>query len=96
VPKEKQQAYLAACRRTDAIRYVPHARCPLLFQFANFERYFDEAAMRRYVAAAAEPKVVKWYDTGHELNDVRALHDRAAWLRERVGVAPTDGLLQGN
>ena len=29
---------------------------------------------------------VKWYDTGHELNDPQALTDRATWLREKLGV----------
>jgi hypothetical protein len=60
--------------------------CPLLFQFARYERYFDKAAMDRYEQAARQPKEVKWYDTGHELNDVQALHDRAAWLRDKVGL----------
>ena len=88
VPKDKQEAYLKAMRPTEAVRYVPHARCPLLFQFATFERYFNKPAMERYAAAANGPKVVKWYDTGHELNDPRALRDRARWLVERVGLAP--------
>jgi dienelactone hydrolase len=86
VPKDKQEAYLKACERTDAIRYVGHARCPLLLQFANFERYFDKPAMDRYAATAPAGKTVKWYDTGHELNDPQALHDRAEWLSERVGL----------
>src|SRR5262245_43927548 len=33
VPKEKQEAYLKVCDRTAAVRYVPHATCPLLIQF---------------------------------------------------------------
>jgi len=85
-PKEKQEAYLKSCERTAAVRYVPHASAPLLFQFARYERYFDKAAMDRYEKAAKGPKEVKWYDTGHELNDPRALMDRAAWLREKVGL----------
>ena len=42
--------------------------------------------MRRYAEAASEPKRVLWYDTGHELNDLQALVDRLAWLRERIGI----------
>ena len=60
----------------------------ILFQFARYERFFDRAAMERYAKAAREPKDVKWYDTGHDLNDVQALLDRAAWLREKVGLGP--------
>ena len=33
------------------------------------------------IAAAREPKTVKFYDAGHELNDA-ATHDRLAWLRQ--------------
>jgi dienelactone hydrolase len=89
-PKEKQEAYLKSSERTAAVRYVPQAKCPILFQFARYERYFDKAAMDRYAEAARQPKEVKWYDTGHELNDVQALFDRSAWLRDKVGLGPIE------
>jgi len=92
-PKEKQDAYLKSSERTAAVRYVPHATAPLLFQFARYERYFDKAAMDRYEKAARNPKEVKWYDTGHELNDVQALLDRAAWLRAKIGLEPVESIL---
>jgi cephalosporin-C deacetylase-like acetyl esterase/ketosteroid isomerase-like protein len=60
------------------------APIPLLFQFARFEQAFPRAAMERYFAAASEPKELRWYPTGHDLNDPQALLDRAAWLRERI------------
>jgi dienelactone hydrolase len=88
VPKDKQEAYLKVTDRTAAVRYVPHATCPLLIQFAKHERYFNVAAMERYAAAAPRGTPVKWYDTGHELNDPQALTDRAAWLREKLGGGP--------
>lgn len=73
----------------DAIRYIGHAApTPLLFQFANYERFFDRASMEKYFQAASEPKQLFWYDTGHELNDVQALADRYRWLREHVGLKP--------
>lgn len=92
-PKEKQEAYLKSSERTAAVRYVPHATAPLLFQFARYERYFDKTAMDRYEKAARDPKEVKWYDTGHELNDVQALLDRAAWLSARVGLNSVESIL---
>jgi dienelactone hydrolase len=92
-PKEKLEAYLKSCERTAAVRYVPHAKCPLFFQFARFERYFNKAAMDRYERAARGPKEVKWYDTGHELNDPQALRDRAMWLRSKVGLKDIDAVL---
>ena len=49
--------------------------------------------MKRYAEAASEPKKVLWYDTGHELNDVRALADRATWLAPKLGLKPIQPLL---
>lgn len=44
--------------------------------------------MQQYARAASEPKLVLWYDTGHGLNEVRALMDRANWLRRYLGMKP--------
>jgi predicted esterase len=94
-PRQSIDNYLRTLSVLDAIRYVPYAApTSLLFQFARFERYFNEAAMVRYAQAASEPKFVKWYDTGHELNDVRALADRADWLQKRIGIKATAPILQ--
>ena len=45
-PKEVIDTYMKGARAFDAITYVPHAApTPLLFQFARFEQYFNEASM---------------------------------------------------
>jgi dienelactone hydrolase len=94
-PREQLDNYLRIVSALDAINYVPHAApTPLLFQFARFEQYFNEAAMRRYAQAASQPKLVLWYDTGHGLNDVRPLIDRANWLRRYVGIGPIAPILR--
>src|SRR6185312_4389502 len=73
-PKEQLDNYFKVITPLDAINYVPHSRpTPLLFQFARFEQYFNEAAMEQYAQAASDPKRVLWYDSGHALNDVQAL-----------------------
>jgi len=88
-PKEQLDAYFRTVSPLDAIRCVPYAApTPLLFQFARYEQYFNETAMRRYALAASEPKRVLWYDAGHGLNDVGALVDRANWLRRYIGMKP--------
>jgi hypothetical protein len=66
----------------------------LLFQFARFEQYFNEPAMKRYAQAGSEPKLVLWYDTGHGLNDIQPLIDRAKWLRRYIGVGPIGPILR--
>ena len=85
---ERLEHYLAVMSTLDAVRYVPHSRVPLLFQFARFERYFDAQSMDAYFEAARSPKKELWYDTGHELNDPQALCDRYDWLRKYVRLWP--------
>jgi dienelactone hydrolase len=94
-PKEQLDKYFRTVSPLDAINYVSHAApTPLLFQFARFEWYFNEASMRRYAAAASEPKLVLWYDTGHGLNDLQPLIDRAKWLRKYIGFKPVAPILR--
>lgn len=94
-PKEVFENYLKVVSPLDAVNFVPHAApTPLLFQFARFEQYFNEAAMLRYARAGSEPKLVQWYDTGHGLNDVRPLIDRANWLRGHIGMKPVAPILR--
>ncbi len=50
--------------------------------------------MLKYAQAASEPKLVKWYDTGHGLNNVQVLIDRADWLQKRIGIKPVMPILQ--
>jgi hypothetical protein len=40
--------------------------------------------MDHYVAAANDPKKVLYYDTGHDLNDPKALADRYDWLAKYI------------
>jgi dienelactone hydrolase len=94
-PKEQLDNYFRVVSPLDAINYVPYAApTPLLFQFARFEQYFNEAAMRRYAEAASKPKLVLWYDTGHGLNDLQPLIDRANWLHKYVGIGPITPILR--
>jgi dienelactone hydrolase len=80
-PPGQLEKYCQVTGDIDAIHFIGHAApVPLLLQFANFEQYFDKTSMQHYVAAASEPKKVFYYDTGHDLNDPKALRDRYEWL----------------
>jgi cephalosporin-C deacetylase-like acetyl esterase len=86
-PAEKRAAYLKVYSQLDGIRYVPHAApVALYFQFARFDRYFDDQSMNAYFAAASEPKRISWYPAGHDLNDPAAWADRARWLEKHIGL----------
>ncbi|HSE42216.1 MAG TPA: alpha/beta fold hydrolase [Acidobacteriota bacterium] len=92
---ETLKKYIEVTSILDAIRYVPYAApTTLLLQFGRYERYFDEASMKRYEKASSDPKKVQWYDTGHELNDVQAYIDRALWLQKELGFKPIQPLIQ--
>ena len=94
-PKEQLDNYFRTVSALDAINCVPYAApTPLLFQFARFEQYFNETAMKRYAQAASEPKRVLWYDTGHGLNDIRPLIDRANWLQRYIRMEPVAPILR--
>ncbi|MDH5684528.1 MAG: acetylxylan esterase [candidate division WOR-3 bacterium] len=85
--KEDLDKYFTTMRVFDPINYVSYiSPRPILFQFARFERYFGEKAMNEYYSAAYQPKVVKWYDTGHELNDFPVMFDRAQWLQKHLRI----------
>ena len=93
--KEEYDAYLALNRPFDAIRAIGFAApVPLLFQFARHESSFTEADMKRYYEAASAPKDIRWYETGHDLNDLRTLADRAAWLGPKLGLKPLRPLFE--
>ena len=97
ITKEQLDRYFNIVGPLDAINYVPHSKpTPLLFQFARYEQYFNEAAMQQYARAASEPKLVLWYDTGHALNDIRSLIDRANWLRRHIGMKAVAPILRDN
>lgn len=84
---EKIKKHLEIYSVTDAINYIGHAAPhPMFFQFARYEQWFGEAAMKRYYEAASEPKTVQWYSTGHDLNDIQVLIDRTVWLSKNGGI----------
>ena len=72
----------------DAERYLGQAApAALLLQFARYERYVTEEQANRYAQAASVPKLVRWYDCGHEFNDAESAADRENWLAEQLALA---------
>jgi cephalosporin-C deacetylase-like acetyl esterase len=93
--RKAAEEYIRVMSVQDAIRYIPyHAPIPVLFQFARFEQYAKESASEKYYDAATEPKRQKWYNTGHDLNDLQVLLDRAAWLEKEIRMQDVASLLQ--
>jgi len=81
----------------DPIYYVPYAApASLLFQFGLRDRLCPRDRFVNFAAAASEPKVVKWYNTDHDLSAPAACRDRREWLQTHLNLVPlsqaqTDG-----
>ena len=72
----------------DPLGYVGKiAPAPVLFQFATKDPYVSKDAADALVAAAGEPKAVKFYDAGHGMS-LEALEDRVPWLLQVLRVKP--------
>lgn len=84
--KPQQENYFTTLAAVDPINYVTHvAPSTLFFQFGKRDTYPTEQSAARYFQVASDPKTVKWYDTGHALND-EARHDRVTWLEKQIGL----------
>jgi dienelactone hydrolase len=84
--KSQQENYFTTLATVDPINYIAHvAPSALFFEFGKRDTYPTEQSAARYFQVASDPKSVKWYDTGHALND-EARHDRALWLQKQLGL----------
>lgn len=89
MPKERFDKYIEVTGPVDAIHFVGRAAPgSVLLQFARHDRFVPEGVAMQFVRAVREPRLVKWYDVGHEFNDVDSLRDRAGWLSEQIGIGP--------
>ena len=79
---KKLKAYRRAYAVIDPVHYVSHAApATLLFQNGRRDPISPPADVNTYVRAASEPKELRWYDAGHEL-DEHARDERDGWLAQ--------------
>jgi dienelactone hydrolase len=83
---EARDRFIEKLQPLDPVHYIGKAKAPVLFQFAKEDVYVPKANADAFVAAAAEPKEVRWYDGGHGLT-AQAVRDRQDWLAARLGLA---------
>jgi dienelactone hydrolase len=97
----KQDGVAALFDPVAPIHYVGHAApAALFFQFGRLDSGITADAARHMHEAASDPKLVKWYDAGHTLNQA-AITDRVEWMKKELGVTPLnqailDGLKTNN
>jgi dienelactone hydrolase len=79
-----QEAYLKAVSQLDGIHFIGHAApAALFFQNGTQDGIVSESDALEFQQAGSEPKTIKMYATGHELN-LEAKRDRSAWLQEQL------------
>ncbi len=98
-PPPDQRQKLEDCLKTlepiESIRWVGKAApAAILFQFARVDRFISAKAAQQYFDAASQPKIIKWYEGGHEFSDPAALSDRMEWLEQRLKLKPLRPILE--
>jgi dienelactone hydrolase len=83
---EARAVFIRQMAEIDPIVHVPNlAPAEVFFQFATDDFHVPKERAEEFFAAAKEPKQMKWYESGHGLNE-EATRDRKAWLREKLGL----------
>lgn len=81
---EARQAFIRQMAEIDPITHVPNlSPATTFFQFATDDFHVPKERAEEFFGAAKEPKEIKWYETGHGLNE-EATKDRKAWLKQKL------------
>jgi dienelactone hydrolase len=79
-----REAFIFEMAVIDPIVHVPNLTpANVLFQFGTDDRHVPKERAEEFFATASEPRTLKWYESGHGLNE-SATSDRKTWLRERL------------
>lgn len=93
--KEKFEALMERIRPYDAGPYIAHAApAALLFQSARFDEGVPEKDAQDFFDRASQPKEMKWYDTGHEANDISVVVDRARFLGKTLALLSLETVIR--
>jgi dienelactone hydrolase len=81
---ELREAFMQSFIPFDPITNIHRlAPAPVLFQFATEDPHVSKDRAEGFFAAAGEPKEIRWYQTGHGLNQLAAA-DRLDWIGNQL------------
>jgi dienelactone hydrolase len=88
LPAAERERWLAAMRPIEPIHFIDRAApAALLFQAGTKDELIPREDAHRYQQAASQPKEVRWYAAGHELN-CTARKAMMAWLAGHIRINP--------
>jgi uncharacterized protein len=86
---EDWERWLQAMRPIEPSNFIGQAApAALLFQAGTKDELVPPEDARRYQQAGSQPKEIRWYTAGHELN-CTARKDMMTWLARHIGIDPT-------
>ena len=81
---EAREKFIQQMSEIDPINHIGNlSPSPLFFQFGNADPHVPMERADEFFAAAKEPKEMKIYESGHELNE-EAAQDRKAWIKKEL------------
>ena len=82
----EREAFLRQFSAIDPITHVANlSPAPVLFQFGTDDPHVPRERAEEFFSAASQPRDVRWYESGHGLNET-ASRDRREWLKENLGL----------
>jgi len=87
--------FLEVISVVDAKNYIGDAPAiPKLFQSAWYDPGVPHKDAQDFFDAATGPKELKWYDTGHDVDDIAAMADRARFLSRALHLRNIERVLR--
>jgi predicted esterase len=81
---EAREAFVKQMSEIDPIVHVPRLEpASVLFQFGTNDPHVPKERAEEFFKAANEPREMKWYESGHGLNE-NATDDRKTWLKKNL------------
>ena len=83
---EARELFIQQFAALDPISHISNLHpAPIFFQFGTNDPHVPKQRAEEFFHAAQAPKEMKWYESGHGLNE-EAKIDRVNWLKEKLSL----------